>query len=69
MSIYRPQNGIYRCINNPRDKRAYVLLEQKGYYPVLVPIQGADRKKARAHPVPEFMESAARGIAADEEGR
>ena len=69
MNIYRPINGIYRCINNPRDKRAYVLLERKGHYPVLVPIQDADRENAYTYPIPEFMESADCGIAAANEGQ
>lgn len=39
MSIYRPVNGIYRCISNPTDTRRYVFVEKEGSYPMLVPIE------------------------------
>ncbi len=42
MEIVRPTNGIYQCINNPDNKKRYILKEKSGCYSVLVPIEDAD---------------------------
>ncbi|WP_147325736.1 hypothetical protein [Lacrimispora amygdalina] len=39
--ILRSKNGVYECINNPDNKKRYVLQEIKGCYPVLVPVEDA----------------------------
>jgi len=36
--IFRPTHGIYRCINNPANTREYVLCNEEGCFPVLVPV-------------------------------
>ena len=45
--ILRPVNGVYQCINNPDNKKRYVLREVKGCYPVLVPIEDACEKATK----------------------
>ncbi len=38
MDILRPgSDGRYRCINNPGNKRSYVLVEREGCFPTLIP--------------------------------
>lgn len=61
MDIYRLENGVYRCMNNPDNKRKYVLHETKGHYPVLVPIDDvcdgvvpADEKHITCYPILHF---------------
>lgn len=64
MDIYRPKDGVYRCINNPNNNRKYIMVEAEGCYPTLVPTadntatgQGSNRPLHRtAVPVPCFIE-------------
>ncbi|WP_068780517.1 hypothetical protein [Paenibacillus sp. GM2] len=46
MDILRPIDGVYQCINNPNNRRKYVLREVEGSLPVLVRIEGDDDDKA-----------------------
>jgi len=48
--IYRPTNGIYRCINNPDDKREYTLSRAEGFLPILTPVKAL----CRWQPLDEF---------------
>ena len=51
--IYRPTQGIYRCINNPANTREYVLCNEEGCFPVLVPV--TKRPIERAKPSERFQ--------------
>lgn len=56
MDIYRPVDGVYRCINNPQNKRRYVLKKEEGFYPALVPVDGQPYKQV---PVLDFSDKSA----------
>jgi len=48
--IYRPTNGIYRCINNSDNTLEYVLWQPKGCFPVLA----RAKTPYKLHPLKEF---------------
>ncbi|MFT3985966.1 MAG: hypothetical protein QM697_18875 [Lachnospiraceae bacterium] len=63
MYIYRPKDGVYRCISDPVDIREYVMVEAEGCYPTLVPIQDGALTAAQGSdgvghgvPIPNFTE-------------
>lgn len=68
MKIYRPVNGVYRCINDPGDPHEYVLMERKGSYPVLAPIQDG-HEGFSLYPIADFTASASSSIVTTNEGQ
>lgn len=52
MEILRPNgNGIYRCINNPENTKSYILVEQEGYLPALLPLHKLNSLESKSdHP-------------------
>jgi len=51
MEIYRPKDGIYRCVNDPGDTREYVLRRPWGCFPLLI----SCKKWVRPTPIKDFQ--------------
>lgn len=58
VNIYRQKDGMYQCVNNPCGTYKFIILEQEGCYPTLVPVaaeRGGKKLPGRAAvPIPYF---------------